>query len=737
MSKIVKNYNGFLLESVKLLLESLMTGSEDLLHVLYRSKGKDNNSKTSEIVNILFTMLGSTKDVKTNFNLLGISDKNDEISFIPDTQYQKGLSDGTDFTNKKKNNTKVGRMIRQLLSDNGYKFTDKEVESFVNSFKASWDSFKGVDRITKIVDGDEILYWYDSNNYATLSGTLGNSCMRMASKNKYMELYSDNDNCKLVVLINSQGLLARALLWKIESNENSYTHFLDRIYASKDSDQEFVSNWVSENIVDNKKNLGSYKAKDGDKVKMRCSLNRTDFEYYPYLDTMYYLYKKLVDGKLNDTGFIANFLDTSYYKDYIVYQLLNTNGTYDEISHRYSKKEDSYILVDNACYINYIEDWSTKSNCYYSKITLTWIPKEDAVWSNAQDDWILKKDSIDHPEYGIVLKSSLVNVIMEYIGNSNNPFEISKELFGISDVDNDIFRIEQMLNIGDDVFRADYTPNGDYKWFSTEIMASDGNNRFFPDFLGFKLYEVVDEDKIPDTLYIKDFGRGYILESASKVFDIEIKNEETYIYYHYVKMMPSVYSNMKKMDNSDVYFKEYSRIITDIHKYMMRTKSDYRSKYSNIIIAESLKIDIYQFLIDLSNVSFKDYLDKRQHDLYEEIEEYKNLDDDRNTTINLLKIFISIFIVSRDGHDAINMLDSYLDKIGKQQDYRFYRDIRYLFEDFMDNDFMDIFNDNFNKAIDKLDVNSQISVDDVDADEFRDYIIQNIDYISFFSKLVY
>jgi uridylate kinase len=68
---------------------------------------------------------------------------------------------------------------RILLKLSGENFSDKQIEEFVNKFKATIDSAEGnsFDRF-ETVSGADILKYYNINNYEDFDeGQLGHSCL--------------------------------------------------------------------------------------------------------------------------------------------------------------------------------------------------------------------------------------------------------------------------------------------------------------------------------------------------------------------------------------------------------------------------------------------------------------------------------------------------------------------------------------------------------------------------------
>jgi len=185
--------------------------------------------------------------------------------------------------------TKIGRFVTKLLSK--YKFTPKEIEEFVNLFKAeSKKDTTGLD--WKRVHGRDINYWYLKDRYVKGGGTLNRSCLRKSNRNSFVNFLSSNPKfCRLLILKNDQGkLLGRALMWRLPSGKI----FMDRIYTRFDEDINL--------FIDTAKNMGwLYKSKqtyggdipliDGKTgeetfVKMEIpDFVKRNFNGYPYMDT--------------------------------------------------------------------------------------------------------------------------------------------------------------------------------------------------------------------------------------------------------------------------------------------------------------------------------------------------------------------------------------------------------------------------------------------------------------------
>ena len=191
---------------------------------------------------------------------------------------------------------RVGRGIKALLpAITSQKYTDAEIEDFVNKWKAAWDWIHNEFRSFEIVSGEDIGFYYSYLNYEQVTGTLGNSCMR-EKPSRFFEIYAKNPEvCKLVILKSEKKpnkITGRALLWTLESGEL----FLDRIYTQEDSHLALFRKYASKNgWIHKKRNGASITSElvmpDGSLVQKKISVRLKKIQYntFPYLDTLTYL----------------------------------------------------------------------------------------------------------------------------------------------------------------------------------------------------------------------------------------------------------------------------------------------------------------------------------------------------------------------------------------------------------------------------------------------------------------
>lgn len=189
----------------------------------------------------------------------------------------------------------VGRGIRALLTSAGVQFLDKDLEEFVNLYKATVDKMNDRFQYFESVKEQEIAHWYHYSSYEERHGSLGSSCMSNVKSN-YFDIYMSNpDVCELVILKSQDDdslIVGRALLWTLRDGKK----FMDRIYTIKDSDVQLFRDWAKENgwytkQYNSSSDSGRANAPDGTQVDLGTlivDIKKGEYEAYPYLDTLKY-----------------------------------------------------------------------------------------------------------------------------------------------------------------------------------------------------------------------------------------------------------------------------------------------------------------------------------------------------------------------------------------------------------------------------------------------------------------
>ena len=265
----------------------------------------------------------SDKSEDPKFSKIALSIKN-----ALGNDYKSNRYDMVDFSNDRKllqvktgkqtNTQGVAKVIRTILMAIDQDFfksnpdiKDDTIQKFADKFigripKETTTSNEGE---FKIVSGDDIKFWYDRKNMKIKSRSeLDKSCMAQGYKLGFIDFYCQNSSIKLVIKLDTDGkLVARALLWKLESCSDKKSWFLDRCYCNDNSDEEAVYEWLKSNPeYTNLNRRDSKKINAGSGCIMTVKLDKTIVKYYPYLDTFKFLYVKYEDDKLLDQGFLSN-----------------------------------------------------------------------------------------------------------------------------------------------------------------------------------------------------------------------------------------------------------------------------------------------------------------------------------------------------------------------------------------------------------------------------------------------
>ena len=307
---MLTKYESFLLEKVKnelyLLLEGYIHGSTDFIFKI-KELMKDTTS-VGQIATCIYNTIDnerwfSDRDVKQNY--FDLTDSDDKVSFIQNDKLPDDFdSDDTPSLpyEMSRNEIKIGRIVKYILKLNANnlgstKFSDSDVEKFVNAFKAS-----KVDNTMefKLVSGDDISKYYNEKRYYNMSGSLGGSCMSDESK-KIFKIYTKNPNkVKLLIYVDKDDKVhGRALVWKLDSSPVKCEYFMDRVYTSRDSDEIKFKKFAKDKEWMYKKLMNGH-TDDSVKFVYRDQLVYGeisvdldgDFSNYPFIDTLCFLSKR-------------------------------------------------------------------------------------------------------------------------------------------------------------------------------------------------------------------------------------------------------------------------------------------------------------------------------------------------------------------------------------------------------------------------------------------------------------
>lgn len=204
---------------------------------------------------------------------------------------EKMWDDNIFFKNNRQD-TRIGRAVRSLLNSLGIKFSDKDIEIFVNRWKSTVDAINDVFSNFEIVSGDDIAKWYNYKRYFLgTKGQLGSSCMSNVNP-EFFDIYCYNKNIQMVIfksIEDPEAILGRSILWTFDDGRK----FMDRIYTANDSDIDLFREYA--------KRIGAYSKYDNvSACRLKCydpdgqvvdlgivtiQLTKTFHRYYPYMDT--------------------------------------------------------------------------------------------------------------------------------------------------------------------------------------------------------------------------------------------------------------------------------------------------------------------------------------------------------------------------------------------------------------------------------------------------------------------
>lgn len=211
---------------------------------------------------------------------------------------------------KNRQTIRTGRGVRALLNSANVKFTDAEIEDFVNKYKAAFDRLNDIFRKFDLVSGPYIAHFYNHRNYrlGQSRGTLGNSCMSGVSPN-FFKIYVENPEvCSLLILKSDDDdaqIKGRALIWKLTLPEG--ITFMDRVYTHDDSDVQLFKDyakfkgWYYKMRNDSSSDPVTI-SPSGDQTRhdeLATIIKKKDYLEYPYVDTLKYLCERDKDIKIS------------------------------------------------------------------------------------------------------------------------------------------------------------------------------------------------------------------------------------------------------------------------------------------------------------------------------------------------------------------------------------------------------------------------------------------------------
>jgi hypothetical protein len=370
------------------------------------------------------------------------------ISYLPKGKPHLVNDDGR-WSREGRQEGKPGRVIRKIIDDRMFEdngivvVTDRMIEEFSN-LCASYVMANGDDESQAsavnlyVCSGEFIKLYYDLNYASSLaSGNLSGSCMGFKDS-YFFDIYAANPKvCSMVVALDSEHKVAgRALLWK--TMDHGYC--MDTIYASETLRPLFIEFAIKNNIrykAQQSCHHNQFDMLNGQRVNnahVQVKLSYSDFEYYPYVDTLYYLD--------DDENILSNY---EYDDCDTYYSLRSTCGEREEINSRhtvYDDWDDRDIDEDDSVYLDYRRPSGSRW-CGHTHIDNTVncngcgrnILEEDAVYVSG--DWYLNVEEYvvedDHTGHLILREESVYCRYSDITTHQDHAVELYNDEYEISD----------------------------------------------------------------------------------------------------------------------------------------------------------------------------------------------------------------------------------------------------------------------------------------------------------------
>lgn len=580
---MISKYNNFMSD---LLLERIINETyiyyspdlEKVLRITNNEIAKDllSVSKTDIKPDITFVNLDPDKDGYLSFTTSRNASNNLSKSFGDYDWFKKDLTnydleqiwkihknqsikDG-DVYSKSRNSLKIGRFINKIFPG---KYTDKQIEDFVNSFKAS---LEGGDEF-EIVEGDEIAKWYNYQNYLEVKGQLGNSCMK--EKNSIIfNIYTKNPEvCRMLILKSGDKITGRALIWKLTSikkhgKEIEVEYFLDRQYTIEESDVVKFRNYAKEQgwaykAHNNHHSLSPIIFNDEEfNAAMTVQLKEVssgDYDYsrYPYVDT-FRRYEP-------QTGILHNDEESSsdYEGDYLLH---NTDGRYEEIeggvwSEWYDRRipEDQAIWSDWAdSYLDrdsviHVEDGSRRYHGVYPEDC------DDIVFDGWSDIYIHIEDSVYSQAYGSsILAEDAVEVITDIYYDGEPEISDDNWYHRRDDDIIELYEVNDMVwfDILSDKFRS-WSYN---EYIVDNVMTKNYLNEWIPKIFEIKTYKISEAGQIiQNKVEIDIKGIEYLTEIDADILGYQVDKENIRIndQFQYHRDIEDILEKIYKIGSSE------------------------------------------------------------------------------------------------------------------------------------------------------------------------------------------
>lgn len=413
----LKNYNRYLIteaekgEKKTKLPEQKMIFSEKFREVLKSIQ----NIKQSNISKRLLELESPSSERLFDISYIDVDPDGENVTFLQSNRIirlkNEEKPEDEFWKSKMRTKQKVGRFIKDILPN----FNEESIQKFSKKYKSIIKESEEEINF-ELVEGNDIIYWYDYRNYENNNGTLGSSCMSGPDAGQYLNCYRNNpEQCKMLILKNSQGnkIKGRAIVWKLSEPKDLI--FMDRIYTNNENDEILFTNYAKKQgwSYKNQQRYGYTSIVTPEGVKnldMNVILDNINYDMYPYVDTLRYYYpdKKMMSNLDNIGGLMYTLTDTEGhyeewhgdddddYDDPMVHDDYN-NVDIPESRATWCRYDAGYINTDDAIRLSYNNEYAFPKSPHivWSDYTKKWYAKDDCEFSKPLNTWIWKKYLVD------------------------------------------------------------------------------------------------------------------------------------------------------------------------------------------------------------------------------------------------------------------------------------------------------------------------------------------------------
>jgi hypothetical protein len=551
----------------------------DILDKIEDTSGIVNDLKSilgQNIQNVDITLIHLDNPGYLSFAKMPSVKKNletDALSFPGDLDndfnqnYFDELFTNTKTWEKSRNQIKIGKLIQTFFPN---KYNSAQIEEFTNKLKSlqSENSLK-----VEEVSGEDIKKWYNESSYQNLENSLGNSCMRYARCESYLDIYTKNPEvCKLVIITEGGKLVARALVWKVESED--FQWYMDRRYLNKEEldrtlkDYAIKKGWAykTQNTFTNLTSVTF----DGKvfNTEMTIKLKEgQDYSKFPYVDTFKTYYPEIFT--------LVNKEDTKSEKK--AYLLNTTDGSYTDVKFITDSDEmvwsdwyDREIPIEVAIYSDRYGDWLLEDDAIYVEYGSTY----NRGWYHTEDEnlvyidgygYVHIDDTVWSSHYGEAILADDAVHIVDFISKEGDPGEEGTYL--IPDDRDYIQRRRYSNTTWYKVLTAFYPDWMLYQGILYQLMAKDYKDNWIIKDFEVTTYMLTDEElyKYPRRIIF-----GLTQEDAQEL-NIQIdenqsRQEDLFEYYYYILVhVPELAADLEEsvMKNGDFKEKHVFEIVKD------------------------------------------------------------------------------------------------------------------------------------------------------------------------------